>query len=331
MARPISTFSFRDVVLVADTFDEESISSPAHLRRDLEMTDPRTLETLQATIAGLGVRVHLYSGPDELATNAARHGADIVLSIYGGKGSRNRMALVPAICESLGLRFIGPDVYGRIVAQDKEITKRLASDCGLLTPAWRVLRSVTDLVYAEGVRLPVVIKPLLEGSSIGISQRSRVTSASDIEPVAIEMLEKFGQPVLVEEFVAGREVSYGEIERAGQDSWAFSEMFIEGQADYFTDRLFDADEKQTPTAGRSVRNIDRELLPQDKNAINKLLAAFGTYGYCRVDGRLADGRFHFLELTPDAWIGPRGQFARGFTAKGWRYSEVIAAVLASAG
>ncbi|ADL55451.1 D-alanine--D-alanine ligase family protein [Gallionella capsiferriformans] len=324
-----TVFPFRDVVLIADKLGESEKLTPIHKRRDLEMTDAQTLDTLRSTINSLGLRVHTYNGPDDLAKNAALHSNDIVLSIYGGRASRNRMALVPAICETFGLRFIGPDVYGRIVAQDKEVTKRLASDCGIITPAWRIVRSVEDLRYISGLRLPVVIKPLMEGSSIGIAQRNRVVDVADVLPLAKELLETFNQPVLIEEFVAGREVAYSKIQHAGAESWAFSEVVIEGNDDYFTNHLFDADEKLIPTVGRTIRNIDHELHANDRAAIDTFLTMFGAYGYCRVDGRLADGNFHFLELTPDAWIAPRGQFARGFTEKGWSYAEVIAAVLAS--
>lgn len=325
------SFSFRDVVLIADELDESAAATAVHARRDLEMTDAHTLDTLCATIRGLGPKVHLYRSPEALASAACRHASDIVLSIYGGQSSRNRMALVPAICETFGLRFIGPDVYGRIIAQDKEVSKRLALDCGVLTPAWRIVREIGDLKHAAGLRLPLVIKPLLEGSSIGISQRNLVTRRDDLDPLTRELLAAFQQPVLIEEFVAGREVAYVRIEHAQPPAWALSEVVIDGDADFFTQRLFDAEEKLRPTPGRTVRNIDLELAPADRAAIEAFLAAFGPYGYCRVDGRLAGGRFQFLELTPDAWIHPRGQFARGFTDKGWSYADVIAAVLASAG
>jgi D-alanine-D-alanine ligase len=329
MATP--AFSFRDVVLVADSLGKGDITTPLYLRRDLEMTDVGTLESLQDAITSLGLKVHLYAGPASLADNAIQHKDDIILSIYGGQASRNRMALVPAVCETFELRFVGPDVYGRIIAQDKEVTKRLAADCGVKTPAWRIVRSIHDLNHIGGLRLPVVVKPLMEGSSIGISQRNRVSSHEVMVDLAAEMLVAFDQPVLIEEFIAGREVAYSCIEQRGNVSWAFSEIVIEGDPDFFTYRLFDADEKMTPTAGRTIRNIDDELHHDDKLAIDSFLAAFGAYGYCRVDGRLANGRFYFLELTPDAWIAPRGQFARGFTEKGWSYQSVIAAVLGSAG
>jgi D-alanine-D-alanine ligase len=324
-------YSFRDVVLVADTLEQAPSIERHHVRRDMEMTDTETLRALRSAITTLGLRVHHYPGPEALAKHAGYHKDDIVLSIYGGESSRNRMALVPAVCETFGLRYIGPDVYGRIVAQDKEISKRLASDFGLQTPAWRVVRNDRQLLQASRMNLPVVVKPLLEGSSIGITQRNRATSSDEVATLVRELLLNFRQPVLIEEFVAGREVSYSRIQSSRGDAWSFSEVIIEGDPHFFENRLFDAREKQFRTPGRTIRNTDNELHRIDHECIEAFLEAFGSYGYCRVDGRLAAGRFFFLELTPDAWIGPRGQFAMSFTEKGWTYPSVIGAVLASAG
>lgn len=322
-------FSFRDVVLVADRFDSEKSLGPAHARRDLEMTDDKTLQTLQSAITSLGLKVWHYDSPEMLARHAERHSKDVVLAIYGGQQSRNRMALVPAICESFGLRFIGPDVYGRIVAQDKELSKRLATDSGLSTPAWRVVRHERDLSCAFGLNFPVVVKPLMEGSSIGISQRSRISSEDDAATLARELLVSLSQPVLIEEFVPGREVAYSRIETGDDYTWGLSEIVIKGDPGFFENRLFDAHEKQFRTPGRTVVNIDQELKPDDRARIEDFLAIFGRYGYCRVDGRLANGNFEFIELTPDAWLGESGQFAMAFTTKGWSYAHVIATLLAS--
>jgi D-alanine-D-alanine ligase len=329
MARFDSHFRFRDVVLVADVISPTHSSAAIDLRRDLEMTDTATLQALKSAIIDLGLRVHHYFGPNDLAERAKEHQDDIVLTIYGGKASRNRMALVPAICETFRIRHIGPDVYGRIVAQDKEISKRLALDCGLRTPAWRVLRNERQLHLISQMNLPVVIKPVMEGSSIGISQRNRATSFDDAEALAKELLASF-QPIIVEEFVPGREVAYCKIETADRQAWSFSEVLLGTDPTFFEDRLFDAQEKLFRRPDRTIKSIERELDVDDQEHIEELLGSFGSYGYCRVDGRLGKGKFHFLEITPDAWMGQHGQFAMSFTNKGWAYSDVIAAVLASA-
>ncbi len=317
-----------NIVLVADTAsdpDGVDVSS----RRDLEKSDAETIRILIKTIETLGRRVVHYETPEELALHAPGHSDDVVLSIYGGAVSRSRMALVPAVCETFHLRYIGPDAYGRFVAQDKEVSKRLAADCGLRTPAWRIIRDKNSLPLSHALTHPCVVKPLLEGSSIGISNENLAWSSEQSCALAKRLLSAFNQPVLVEEFIAGRETSYAAIETSDGSARGYSEVYIEGSPNFFYDHLFDANEKLVRNPHRTVRNIDGELTSSDQQSLERFLRAFGRFGYCRVDGRHADGKFFFLEMTPDAWIHPLGQFAMAFTKKGWTYDAVIAAILAS--
>lgn len=324
--------AFRSVVLIADVIGEDEPSDDdLAARRDLEQTEASTLTALVDAVRELGIDIIHYQSPEELGRNAQLHGEDLVLSVYGGSSSRNRMALVPAICETYGIRFVGPDTYGRIIAQDKEVSKRLALDCGLRTPNWRVIRDEQTSPAFGAVAYPCVVKPLLEGSSIGITQANLARSPADAAVLCGRLLRDFAQPVLIEEFVSGRETSFCAIQNGADIEWAYSEMIVEGDPDFFTQRLFDVVEKQRRTIGRTVRNIDSELAANDLEGILRLLRAYGPFGYCRVDGRHRDGEFHFLELTPDAWLHPLGQFAMAFTERGWTYSKVISALLTSGG
>lgn len=318
----------QNVVLIADVIDEHK-SNLLCSRRDLEQSDQETIDKLIAAISQLGRKVVHYRSPYELAVNASQHTNDIVLSIFGGDVSRNRMTLVPAICESFNLSFIGPDVYGRVIAQDKEVSKRLASDCGLRTPSWQVIRSAKDIDLLQKVNYPCVVKPLLEGSSIGISQENLARTPDQAIQVVTRLLSDIGPPILIEDFVSGKETALSVMEQQGKIRWAYSEVVIKGNPDFFQEYLFDAAEKMHPTPGRTVRNIDVELDQSDLIRIEHFLRSYGDFGYCRVDGRHADGKFYFLEVTPDAWIDPKGQFAMAFTEKGWSYSDVISAVLSS--
>lgn len=321
--------SFSEVVLIAD-LKEESKTVELSKRRDLEKSEFATVELLLGAIHALGYKTQHYETPDELANNAPTHRDDLILSIYGGEESRNRMALVPAICETFGLKFIGPDVYGRVIAQDKEISKRLAVDAGLRTPNWIILRSIDEMDNLSSFSYPCVVKPLLEGSSIGISQSSLCTSYEQAKALALSLFSDLNQPIMAEEFIPGRETALSVIETESGYKWAYSEIFIPSDPNHFQSRLFDADEKSNPTKGRTVRNIDGELCQDDLNRILALLSSFGPFGYCRVDGRHHNGKFYFLEITPDAWINPKGQFAKAFTEQGMSYQEVIKAVLFSA-
>jgi D-alanine-D-alanine ligase len=325
-----STFPFTSVAIVADPLNDVHATPQSHLRRDLEKTADYVLADIIGAIRMLGLAVHHYTTPAQLADAARSHKRDVVLSIYGGQKSRNRMALVPAVCESFGLRYVGPDVYGRVICQDKELSKRLASEAGLVTPPHLVLRRDDDLVALSSFQMPYVVKPLMEGSSIGIGPHSLVRSMNDGVRVAKELLKEFGAPVIAESFVSGIEVNFSIIQTGAQTEYRLTEAYIPESPDYFKDHLFDASqklEKETEVQNRPV-NLDILSRP-DLAALLRLPLLIGGIGYGRVDGKLHEGRFHFLEITPDAWLAESSSFASGFLASGWTYARVISEVLLS--
>lgn len=329
MSTPIRKFPFKDVVIIADVLGD-AIKTPLEQRRDLEHTDPKTLKDLTEAVRRLGKRVHHYEHPRDLAANASKHLQDVVLSIFGGASSRNRMALVPAVCETFDLRFVGPDTYGRIICQDKEVSKALASAVGLKTASHRIVRTEKDINKILNFPLPYVAKPLWEGSSIGISSKSLITSYETSTKLLKDMLETFQQPILVESFIPGREVSWCFIEAEGNNhNRAFAELIWNNEPAHFDRNLYDAQHKLISEGRKVILNIDNELSARDSVAMEKLLDIIGHTGYGRIDGKFIDGEFVFLEITPDAWIGPTGTFATSFINKGLTFEEVIARVLLS--
>lgn len=314
------------VVVVADSMAIDS-NVDMGAREDLEMTEPATLEAVLGALSDLGMRSTHVENPAELSASANQFTGSTVLSIYGGRRSRSRMALVPAICETHGLDFVGPDAYGRIICQDKQVSTRLAADAGFKVPRQRLFRTEDDAIRIDSIETPYVLKPLLEGSSIGITQRNLVTDCRVGRDLLVELLSKFDQPILLEEFVPGREVSLNFLQLPNELRWAFSEIEVPGIPNYFDTYLFDADEKLHHLTDRQVANINGEIPSGLVDRVSTLLTMTGTIGYGRVDGKLNDDEFVFLELTPDAWIAPSGAFAASFMLQGYAYKDVIAAVL----
>ena len=89
------------------------------------------------------------------------------MTIYGGEISRNRLALVPAICESMNVKFLGADVYNRIICQDKNLCKTFAKRFNILSPNSILIYDENDISLIKSLKLPLVVKPNYEGSSIG--------------------------------------------------------------------------------------------------------------------------------------------------------------------
>ena len=321
---------YKRIIVIADEINiENNTEKSLEMRSDLEQTDSETLNALTSAIKDLGFDYTVYNHPYELATSAASHSKDTVLSIFGGAKTRSRMCLVPAICETFGIDYIGPDAYGRIICQDKAISKSLAIEAGFKVPKDKLIRGINDINSLEKIPLPSVIKPLLEGSSIGISSKSLVHDFQSGKMIAIELLERFTQPILIEQFIPGREVSLNFIQHEKDILWSFSEILIKEQPHYFDNHLFDADEKLNRNLKREVVTINNEIpVNLIENSI-QLIESIGNIGYGRIDGKLYQNQFYFLEITPDAWISPKGAFAASYMNYGTSYKNVINNIIQS--
>lgn len=91
------------------------------------------------------------------------------------------------------IKYVGADVYNRIICQDKNISKELAKKAGILVPDSVTINSLDNLntFNLHLLKYPVVIKPLMEGSSIGITKNSLCQNANNIK----EKIENFIKPI----------------------------------------------------------------------------------------------------------------------------------------
>lgn len=318
------------VIFLADMIDPQQRNTVFASRRDLEKTTVETRDEVMAGLRAAGYAAVHMEHPAELTENlewARRH---IVLSTYGGEFHRSRTTWAPAICEANGIPFVGLDAYGQGICHSKMAAKALAKESGLRTPRAREYHAEQDLRHLDDWEFPVIVKPSAEGSSIGISQDSIANSPEELRQAAQALFDELSVSVMVEEFVSGREVSFAAIEGPDGTYASFNEVSVEGAPDYFATRVWDAHEKYHDELPRHVKSIDDELSDKDMPALSRFLKALGHFGYIRLDGRLKDGRIHFLEATPDAWLGEGGQLSQGFVNEGWTYAQVMAAIIETA-
>jgi D-alanine-D-alanine ligase len=125
--------------------------------------------------------------------------ADRVFNILHGRVGEDGQ--VQGLLESLSLPYVGSGIRASAVTMDKLMTKRLLQGCGLKTPIFYELTSLQDCQQAlQKIGLPMIIKPVLEGSSIGMS---KVTEADQLE-AAYQLAAQFG-PVMAEQWIDGSE------------------------------------------------------------------------------------------------------------------------------
>src|ERR1043166_4534069 len=116
------------------------------------------------------------------------------------------------VLEMHGYRYTGSSPTGLLVARNKSLTKKILVHHGVRVPAFAEFRPGEKPVRPSELRFPLIVKPLLEDASVGISQASVVEDDADLAARVKFIHEKFHQAAIVEELIEGRELYVGLVE-----------------------------------------------------------------------------------------------------------------------
>jgi D-alanine-D-alanine ligase len=133
---------------------------------------------------------------------------DAVFNICEGLKGVAREAQVPALLEAFDVPYMFSDPLTLALALDKGLAKRVVRDAGVPTADFAIIESEADIAKV-GLPFPLFLKPNAEGSGKGVHARSKVDTTEELHSVAGDLLARFRQPVLAEEFLPGREFTVG--------------------------------------------------------------------------------------------------------------------------
>ena len=181
-------------------FSEEEIA---------EFDNVDTIDQLAGALQALGCEVERVGRGQALAARlVAGTRFDLVFSIAEGVKGRSREAQVPALCELFDQPYLFSDPLSSAACHDKAVAKRLVRDAGVPTTAFAVAHA--DAGELRGWdRYPAFVKPLAEGTGKGCEAASLVRDAQELAGAATTLIARYGQPVLVEPYLPGREFTIG--------------------------------------------------------------------------------------------------------------------------
>jgi D-alanine-D-alanine ligase len=297
----------------------------------LEFDGEDTVAGLESALVALGHRTARVGRGRELARRlAAGERWDLVFNICEGVWGRSREAQVPAVCELFDQAYTFADPLTCALTLDKAMAKRVVRDHGLPTAPFAVVRAAED---ADAVELPVplFLKPVAEGSSKGVTGRSLVRERGELGSACRMLLETYRQPVLVEAFLPGREVTVG-IVGSGATARVVGVMEVDftalAEASAYT--ALNKKEYQARVAYRLL--ADDALAPPARELAGAVFDVLGCRDAARVDLRCdAAGRLHFLEVNPLPGINHvRSDLPIMARLGGMPYDALIGAIVDSA-
>ncbi len=272
-------------------------------------------------------RLGVSRDPATLLSGLRRAKPDVVFNLFEGLADQyGTEAHAAGLLEWLGLPYTGCPFHTLCLARDKPWTKQLLRGAGLPTADFFVVEE--GPVEDCPIEWPAIVKPGMQDASIGLDQSSVVTDLERLNERVAFLLDAYGPPVLVEEFIRGREFNVGLIESPELRALPVSEIvFVDQGPGYWPIVTYDAkwkpgsrDYEATPAKypAEVTPRLGRRLHALAKEAFRLL----GCRDYARVDFRVRpNGKPCVLEVNPNPDFSPTAGLAGGLISAGLTHAQ----------
>jgi len=268
-----------------------------------EFDSVETIDQLAAALDELGCEaVRVGRGQALAARLVEGERYDMVFSIAEGVKGRSREAQVPALCELFDQPYLFSDPLTLAAALDKAVAKRLVRDAGIPTPAFAVAETSAQEL-AGWTAFPAFVKPVAEGTGKGCEAASLVHSQTELHAAVTRVIERYGQPALVETYLPGREFTVG-LAGNGTDARVLGvcEIVLKPQAEANVYSLHNKELCEELVTYAPANDGEARL------AATRALQAYRVLE-CRDAARIdfrsdANGEPYFLEANPLAGLNP---------------------------
>ncbi|ATB38436.1 D-alanine-D-alanine ligase/ATP-grasp enzymes-like protein [Cystobacter fuscus] len=273
---------------------------------EAEYDSPTTLQAIREAIASWGHEVVDLEATAELPSVLASTPLDIVFNIAEGFKGRNRESQVPAMLELLDIPYTGSDPATLSIALDKALAKKIVRQAGIHTPIFQLMHTGKERLNKEFTTFPLIVKPVAEGSSKGVVSKSVCGNEAELREVVKEIVTKYQQPALIEEYIGGREFTVGLLgERRPRVLPPMEIVFLdkaEKNPIYSFQHKLDWNDRIRYDA---PAKLEPALLEKLRAAARGSFMALGCRDVARIDFRMDDkGRLYFIECNPLPGLTP---------------------------
>ena len=306
--------------------------------------DP-VLGQIEGTLRGLGhetARVPVAGDVQAVFQALAAAAPAIVFNLaesFDGKSALE--SNVAALLNLIGLRYTGSSPAGLLMAGDKSLTKQVLSFQKILTPQFAsVFRGALD--HVGDLTFPLIVKPPQEDASLGITSKSVVRDIRELLGTMDALQREFQSPVLVEEFVEGREFYVGVLGNVTPVALPVIELDFSAfppdrpkvaswEAKWGEGGTGEAGETGAEFAGtRSIfpTDVPAELLARMQAVAVESFNALRLRDYGRVDLRVtAAEEIYVIEVNPNCYLEQSGEFSRSAAEAGLTHEVLLARIV----
>jgi D-alanine-D-alanine ligase len=226
---------------------------------------------------------------------------DIVFNICEGMYGDARESLVPALLDAYRIPYVFSGAVTLGISLNKAFTKRIIRDAGINTADFFVVNNPSDISLCP-LQFPLFAKPVAEGTGKGVENKSVISNQKELTDVCVTLLKNYNQPVLVEEFLPGREFTVG-IVGNGNEARAVGAMEIIYKPG--TVNIYSYYNKENYKELIAYEPVNGKLMDDCADISLKAWKALNALDGGRVDLRMdKHGKLSFIEINPLAGLNP---------------------------
>lgn len=249
-----------------------------------------------------GIHVHLYPGNSDLPARLYRDKPDMLINLVDSvKGEESLAASIAGVLELLDFPYTGADILGLSLDTNKFLIKKLFQQNGVPVPHYQLINTPGDYLDPT-LRFPLISKLNAIHGSVEITQDAVSENEKHLRERLRFLIQTYKQPVLIEEFIAGREITAILLEGVMKKVYLAEKVFTKKDEKY----LFATFEYQWLSEGSSAFHYVKHDDPLLKEYIKKAFDVSKMYDYGKFDVRLdQSGRYFFIDSNCNPAFGPK--------------------------
>ena len=253
-------------------------------------------------LATLGISVQLHPGDANLPGRLRKNKPELVINLVDSvKGMESLASAVPGVLELLDIPYTGADILGLSLDTNKFLVKKLLQQNGVPVPYYQLFNSPEDLLDPI-IRFPLISKLNAIHGSVEITREAVSENEKQLRKRLRNLIRIYKQPVLVEEFISGREITAIVLHEKKKKVYLAEKVFTHPESKY----VYLTFEDQWLTGANIAFHYAKYSDPLLKEYVKKAFDVIKMRDYGKFDIRLdQSGRYFFIDSNCNPALGPK--------------------------
>ena len=253
-------------------------------------------------LKSLGVNVHLYPGNADLPSLLHHDKPEMVINLVDSvKGDESLSSSIPGVLELLDIPYTGADILGLSLSSNKFLVKKLLQQNGVPVPHYQLFNKPTDRIDPT-LRYPLISKLNAIHGAVEITDDAISENEKHLRERLRFLISTYKQPILVEEFIVGREITAILLEGKNKKVYLAEKGFIKPAQKYIYTTFADQWLAPSEASFHYLKYSDPIL----REYVKKAFDVTNMYDYSKFDIRLdQSGRYFFIDTNCNPAFGPK--------------------------